>query len=351
MKKDNHKELICSVFKQASRDIWGGYGESFEAGITFGEETITETTLMGLTRKMPQTIISRNFQTALKPFNRNEERKIGADWEWYIIEGDRWTKLLVQAKKLIIKDNLNNYSLHHEYKDGSNQCQNLIYNAWANEFIPIYCFYNFLEPEIYTSVIPDSNPSFPTDYELLGWTYCYADHLFPTKNGKKDKFKDVYKNCFTVSRLFCGNLSIDDILREYNDLNNRGNGGGLKVPFPPDDSGPGGGSELSKGTIKSKHVSELPEYVKIMLNSSGVTIKEIGDVPVSNCIPNLSPLVVATVRVPVDEDSGQKKNNQLGTGESELPYSSNKEELHENLDPETSVDKICKINIEAEVCY
>ncbi|SDM73900.1 hypothetical protein SAMN05518871_102125 [Psychrobacillus sp. OK028] len=327
MRKDNHKELICRTFKQASRDIWRDYGESAERGFIFGEETITETTLMELARRMPRTLVSRNFHIATEPFNKTEERKNGADWEWFIIDGNEWTKLLVQAKKLKIKDQKNKYNLHHLYTDGSNQCQNIIYRAWEKEYIPVYCFYNYLEQETYSTVIPTSDDGcFPTDYELLGWTYCYADYLYPTSNSEK-KFEEVFDKSFTVSRLFCGDLSVDNIIGEYNDLGDGGGGDGLKIPSPPSPDGKDlGGKELPKPKIEPKTVNELPEYVKQMLHDSQITIKDIGEINFSDAIPELSPLVVVTIRVPSDSDSDVHKSNEP-VNEATIPPNTKNEEI------------------------
>ena len=61
---------------------------------SYGEETITETNLLELRRRLPEQVKVRTFSKV------KESHVTGADWEWHII-GSIWTlKLRVQAKRV-----------------------------------------------------------------------------------------------------------------------------------------------------------------------------------------------------------------------------------------------------------
>jgi hypothetical protein len=301
MKMSN--ELLCKCFKQGSRNIWNQYGDFTERGFSVGEETITETTLLDLVKKMPNLMLSRKFDGVVKPFNKSEERENGADWEWYIIDGEEWIKFLVQAKKLKFEEQKKGikmyYELKREYSDKTTQCQNLIYHAWKNDFIPIYCFYNFFDANENEKFIPQSNnDEFPTDYELLGWTYCYADNVY--KEEKNKTFEEINSNHSpTVASLFCSDKSIHQILEEYNDDGE----GGISVKIPPEDNGGGDGSTLPKPDIRPRKLNLLPDYVKKMLGDTVVDVGNYGSVQDPDAKPLSSQLVAVTIRVPVNDET------------------------------------------------
>ncbi|RXT14873.1 DUF6615 family protein [Ammoniphilus sp. CFH 90114] len=317
-------ELLYKCFKQGSRSIWNQFGDFTEKGFSVGEETITETTLLDLVKKMPNLMLSRKFEAAIKPFNKAEERDNGADWEWYIIDGEEWIKFLVQAKKL--KTELQKkkikmyYELKREYKDGTTQCQNLIYHAWTNGFIPIYCFYNFFDVSENEKFLPESGDvAFPADYELLGWTYCYADMVY--KYEKNKTFEEMQSFTTTVASIFCSDKSIYEILEDYNDDDDDDDGGGISVKVPTDNYG--GGSFLHKPEIKPQKLGTLPDYVKQMLSDTKVNVGDYGQIQDPNASPQSSQLVAVTIRVPVNNENEEHENQIQSSSKSSSSFTSN----------------------------
>ena len=100
--------------------------------LSYGEETITETNLLEITRQHPQ-------HTRLRMFSKHQEALNGADWEWHIV-GRRWTlKLRVQAKRLQCNDILR--VKHQVASSGKQQRRLLIDAAVADGMKPLYCIY------------------------------------------------------------------------------------------------------------------------------------------------------------------------------------------------------------------
>jgi hypothetical protein len=331
-----NNEKICKCFKQGSRNIWNQYGDFFELNFSVGEETITETTLIDLVKKLPNTMLSKKFEAAINPFNKADERENGADFEWYIIDGDEWIKFLVQAKKLKFAEQAKGikmyYELKREYEDKTTQCQNLIYNAWKHDFIPLYCFYNFFDVIENGKFIPQSNnEDFPVDYELMGWTYTYADIVY--KDERNKKFEDIYSDTKTVASLFCSDKSIHEILEDYNG-DDDGNGGNT-VNIPPDGSG-GGGGILPKPKIKPKNMFDLPDYVKKILGESGIDIGNYGEIQDDDAKPQSSKIVAVTVRIPVNGKNQTAKDEKNANGTANK--TGNKKKTHiKNTEVKTKV--------------
>lgn len=100
--------------------------------LSYGEETITETNLLEITRRHPQ-------RTRLQMFSKHQEALNGADWEWRIIGSRRTLKMRVQAKRLQRNDVLK--IKHQVASSGKQQRQLLIDAALADGMKPLYCIY------------------------------------------------------------------------------------------------------------------------------------------------------------------------------------------------------------------
>ena len=61
--------------------------------VSYGEETITETNLLGIRRRHPALVRIRMFPKLL-------EAKNGADWEWHVVGRRRTLRMRVQAKRV-----------------------------------------------------------------------------------------------------------------------------------------------------------------------------------------------------------------------------------------------------------
>ena len=100
--------------------------------VSYGEETITETNLLEITRRHP-------LRTRLHMFSKHQEALNGADWEWHILGRRRTLKMRVQAKRLQSNDVLR--VKHKVASSGKQQRQLLIDAALADRMKPVYCIY------------------------------------------------------------------------------------------------------------------------------------------------------------------------------------------------------------------
>ncbi|MCQ9281721.1 helix-turn-helix domain-containing protein [Priestia aryabhattai] len=305
------------VYEGVSRYIWDLLKDANMFDISIREETITETSLLHIRKMIP-----KNF--FIQQISAKTENVIGADWEWFIIKEGKWLGFRIQAKRLSIKEKHAKYETLHYTTDvkeqgrdkpdaepdvekvKKNQCQTLILNSWKDDRIPLYCFYNYLpnslitelfSPNIQTNEVASVvRNSIKVDSSGLGWLFCYADHLFPTKNyDGDDNFKQVLKYNKNFQSMFSRDL--EDIENEYNSINqsdddddgnddDNGDGGDDKGNDEPGDSPLPGGSmklidkyidknempEKEFGTvqksikIKVKKLDELPIYAKKYLS-------------------------------------------------------------------------------------
>ncbi|MDC7762665.1 helix-turn-helix transcriptional regulator [Priestia aryabhattai] len=306
MEENTYKDVSESV----SGYIWDLLKDANEFGLSIREETITETSLLHIKKMIPKNFFVQQISTQI-------ENKIGADWEWFVIKEDKWLGFRVQAKRLSVTDDNAKYkTLHYtpgvkdkekpvEKKVKKNQCQNLILSSWKEERIPLYCFYNYLPnnlikklfaPNIQTIKAPSIvKESIKVDSSGLGWLFCYADHLFPTKNyDGNNNFKQVLEFNENFQLMFSRDL--EEIANEYNSINpsddedgGDGDGGGGGNNGPEDSPTPTGGIDIidkyidkddmpeeefervqKSIKIKVKRIDELPLYAKNYLGQQEV---------------------------------------------------------------------------------
>lgn len=113
-----------------SRNLAYSQGEG--AGVSCGEETITETNLLEIRRRHSRLV-------RLSTFSKHAEAQNGADWEWHIV-GRRLTfKMRVQAKR-VQRDKV--LKIAHKVKSSRKQQRDLlIAGASAENMKPVYCIY------------------------------------------------------------------------------------------------------------------------------------------------------------------------------------------------------------------
>jgi hypothetical protein len=98
--------MLCNTFKRLAFDTWNLIAKSRRAnnqaknrtspsGFKIGEETITDINMLELILSHPNQVITTTF-------NKKEEGKNGADWEWWFVQRNRWIGFRVQAKILEI---------------------------------------------------------------------------------------------------------------------------------------------------------------------------------------------------------------------------------------------------------
>ena len=113
-----------------SRNLAYSQGEG--VGVSYGEETITETNLLEIRRRHPTLV-------HLRTFSKHAVARNGADWEWHIVGRRRTLRMRVQAKR-VQRDKV--LRIKHEVKSsGDQQRQLLMDGATAAGTKPVYCIY------------------------------------------------------------------------------------------------------------------------------------------------------------------------------------------------------------------
>jgi hypothetical protein len=138
-----------------ARTTWRRRGTAKARGLTFGEESVTDTILMDLAETFPGSL-------TILPFSKHEEGKRGADWAWLFRDasGAHNLPMLVQAKALdLVEFEYPEIKRHiGKITPPMRQIDRLIETAQAWGWPAIYAFYNHLDN---VSRIPSACGSLP----------------------------------------------------------------------------------------------------------------------------------------------------------------------------------------------
>lgn len=127
---------LCFTFQNLADRTWRAIADAHQAGLSYGEETITETNLLHLRRYHPHQVRIRAFS------KQKEEPATGADWEWWIGGHGRWFGMRVQAKR--IKYPADNFGTLQTYRTATMkrlQIEVLTEQARIEKLNPAYCLY------------------------------------------------------------------------------------------------------------------------------------------------------------------------------------------------------------------
>lgn len=113
-------------------DTWRRLEHGQPRGLAPSEESITDYVLFELHQQFPQILVH-------KP-SKQEEARVGADWEWWIGSDTRWVCLRVQAKKFF--GHYYRYLSHRTKGAGDRQIDLLIEGCKRRGYIPYHVFYN-----------------------------------------------------------------------------------------------------------------------------------------------------------------------------------------------------------------
>lgn len=128
---------LCQTFRDLESWTWRRIDSANRCGVCFGEETITESLLLGLAE-------NHKTQLKIKAYTKLEEGKgtkatgnmpTGADWSFWIVDSNgQGVELRIQAKRQFS-------SGKYENLDGSGK---QIADLWSNKgiAIPLYVLYN-----------------------------------------------------------------------------------------------------------------------------------------------------------------------------------------------------------------
>ena len=128
------KSSLAATFLQlgdaTSRNL--EFSHRRNVGVSYGEETITETNLLEIRRRHPGLV-------HVLAFPKREEAINGADWEWHVVGQRRTLKMRVQAKRLQ-RDGV--LKVKHKVKSSGKEQQNLLVSgACAAGMKAVYCIY------------------------------------------------------------------------------------------------------------------------------------------------------------------------------------------------------------------
>lgn len=126
-----------------STETWDNLEYGDKSRIKFREDSVTEHNLLRLRLKFPQLKVFR--------FNQNEEKAVGADWEWWIgSPSDGWYCLRIQAKRA--HGSTYKYLDHPGVAPGAYQYDTLIDSCRGLGYIyPFHVFYNGCELRRFSS--------------------------------------------------------------------------------------------------------------------------------------------------------------------------------------------------------
>jgi len=141
------KHMLHTHFEVASSHTWQTLRDAKEFRISQGEETITDNLLLYLLRqKLPRLHLIKT--------PKDKEAMMGTDWEWWVGSRMRgFIRYAVQAKKLDAETH-RYLKLRHEVQTprGPERQDSILKRyATANDAVPVYALYNYLD-------LPDFKP-------------------------------------------------------------------------------------------------------------------------------------------------------------------------------------------------
>ena len=113
--------------------VWNEQKHAFDRGLTLQEETLTEMLLLRMSKDHGK------HGLVVRLFNKTEEARNGADWEWHVRTPSCDLALRVQAKRLYHRVKVTDYG---GLNPNSGQTNKLITMAAAHSCIPVFVFFN-----------------------------------------------------------------------------------------------------------------------------------------------------------------------------------------------------------------
>jgi len=126
---------LCRSFQELAVQTWSRLEQAEQTGLSWSEETNTETILLELMSRHPANVL-------VKSFTKHEEALNGADWEWWLGSPGHWLGMRVQAKRIqLAQEKFNKLQRYKPRKLGQLQIDSLINAAATDRLIPAYCLY------------------------------------------------------------------------------------------------------------------------------------------------------------------------------------------------------------------
>lgn len=156
---------LFTTFWNLAHLTWHRRATAKNAGMTFSEETISETLLLELATRNSSDI-------TVVPFNKWQEGQNGADWEWCFHDPATRTfqRMIVQAK--LLDDQEKGYSHIDRFigSTGVRQIDRLLTTSTELGIPALYVFYNHLSDE---TRLP------PTQHPCMACNHCWGCSAAP----------------------------------------------------------------------------------------------------------------------------------------------------------------------------
>lgn len=153
------KNCLCQSFSDQAIYTWERLEKEKITSISIGEETLTDINLQDIQMQNP-------YHIKTQKFNRRQEAKNGADWEWWFCSENMGFGVRVQAKKLDLKSNT--YLGINKETRSRKQIDIFIDEAIDSQYhlYPLYVFYNYFDSSM--KYIYWKNKSYPKIIERFG---------------------------------------------------------------------------------------------------------------------------------------------------------------------------------------
>lgn len=183
------KDRVCRAFTYSAIETWSDLGDD----PTLGEDSITDYRILTLRRQCPD-------EVRIQKFNRRQEGKNGADWEWWFGGAAGWFGMRVQAKKLELGSMEYEHLDHRVKGSGRLQVDLLIEDATSRDLFAMYLFYNNWSGK---TVAPWRCRSFREDERLWGHSIASAHVVEQLVAAGTKAASSVAESAFPVTCLAC----------------------------------------------------------------------------------------------------------------------------------------------------
>lgn len=135
---------LKTLFSDLAKSTWERINLSWKYDISQGEETITDLLQLEIAR------LGAPYIQVIKT-TKQFESKTGVDWEWWIgNDSFGWVRFVVQAKKIDANGDYKSLTrkVRSRGKNQGYQHELLMRYGNTSNAIPLYCFFNHLDPSL-----------------------------------------------------------------------------------------------------------------------------------------------------------------------------------------------------------
>jgi hypothetical protein len=194
----NTVPILCTTFRKEAGITWNRMKKAAMLGMSLSEETLTECALYDIA------VTHTGTEFVIKVAKKHEEKRHGADWEWWLVCGNKGLGFRVQAKRLFPGGRYE--SLFKSGKTRFEQLDKLIRVSKKEGCIPLYCFFNF---DTGKGQIAGSKNSCPHWYYGPSFWGCSLASPIAVKNANSDQFTRLKRLMYPWHLLVCQSATAD----------------------------------------------------------------------------------------------------------------------------------------------